>query len=140
MINGESFIPDSSHRRAHSRLSTQIPAVLLSLHGKESALLLDLSLSGAHIRIDLASRTLNHLKIGGNVELEWGNKVGIGEIAWMQKVGHSFDLGLQFFDPLLPRTLTYTRELHDRFWRNGGFRSLTKAQANEWQNGIGNYR
>lgn len=101
--------------------------------------MLDLSLTGSKLRLPGNSATVPSLKIGSNIEIEWGNKATMGSVAWLQKLGGNYDIGIEFFDPILARTLVYTRELNDRFWQQGGFRALQKANTREWANGGAGY-
>ncbi len=92
-----------SGRRRHSRLRLQLPARLITLDGKLHATLVDLSMTGAKLALDIAAPAR------GDAFLEWGSFEVFCAIAWAE--GRL--CGVLFDEPLAAKVLIATRDLGD---------------------------
>ncbi len=90
-------------RRRHSRLRLQLPARLITLGKSYHVTLIDLSLTGAKVALDVSGP--RH----GDAVLEWGGFDAFCSIAWS---AGRFS-GLDFEEPLPARLLIATRDLGD---------------------------
>jgi hypothetical protein len=99
---------NNSHigRRRDSRLRLRrgVPAELVTLHGKFSAQLMDLSLSGAHVRA--FSPTL----VGQDGVISWLGFEAFGKVVWAREG----EIGIAFYDPIEPDVLLKTRQQVDQ--------------------------
>ena len=92
-----------SGRRRHSRLRLQLPARLISLEGNLQATLIDLSLTGAKVALDV------NAPLRGDAFLEWGSFEAFCTISWAE--GRL--CGVLFDEPLASKVLIATRVLGD---------------------------
>jgi hypothetical protein len=99
------FPRSQQHRRRDSRLRIRqgVPAQLMTLDGQDSASLLDLSQSGAHIRLKTP------LRRGQDVILWWLGFEAFGRVVWTS----GSEAGLEFHDLVPTPVLLQTREQVD---------------------------
>ncbi|MXO71211.1 PilZ domain-containing protein [Alteraurantiacibacter buctensis] len=104
MDMGSSF-PSATGRRRDSRLRIRqgVPAQAMTLDGQLSASVLDLSQSGAHLRLSEPLRT------GQDVMLWWLGFEAFGRVVWVS----GSDAGLEFYDLVPAPVLLHTREQVD---------------------------
>jgi hypothetical protein len=109
-------ITSSTGRRRASRLRIRkgVPAQLLTLDGQDTASLLDLSASGAHLR------ARKPLRRGQDVMLWWLGFETFGKIVWV----NGNEAGMEFYDPLPTPILLQTRQQVD-----AGLAPSTEQQA-----------
>ena len=104
MDMGSTF-PSATGRRRDSRLRIRqgVPAQAMTLDGQHSASLLDLSQSGAHLRLSEPLRT------GQDVMLWWLGFEAFGRVVWVS----GKDIGLEFYDLVPVPVLLHTRQQVD---------------------------
>lgn len=110
--------PASNHRRRDARLRIRrgIPSQILTLDGQGSASLLDLSQSGAHLRVKAPLRN------GQDVMLWWLGFEAFGRVVWASEN----EAGVEFHDLLPTPILLQTRHQVD-----AGVAPSTEKQAHE---------
>lgn len=98
-------LPSQTGRRRNSRLriSRGVPAQLMTLNGQDSASLLDLSQSGAHIRVR------SPLRHGQDVIVWWLGFEAFGRVVWTS----GSEAGLEFHDLVPEQVLLHTRKQVD---------------------------
>ena len=111
-------------RRRDCRLRLTIPARVETIHGNYLAVLLDLSQSGAHFRVD------EPLGSGGDALLLWLGFEGFGRIVWST----THHAGLEFDEMLPPATLIATRDLAEKDTRKDDHRQAFET-ARSWYHG-----
>lgn len=101
MDMGSSF-PAQTGRRRDSRLRIRqgIPAQVLTLDGQDSGSLLDLSQSGAHLRLKTP------LRRGQDVMLWWLGFEAFGRVVWV----NDHEAGLEFHELVPEPVLIRTRQ------------------------------
>lgn len=114
-----SSLPGQTGRRRKSRLRIHqgVPAQMLTLDGQDSASLLDLSQSGAHVRSKCAP-----LRRGQDVMLWWLGFEAFGHVVRTR----DREAGIEFYDPVPGPVLLQTREQVD-----GGLARSTAEVAYE---------
>lgn len=125
----------SPPRRQWSRLSTNLPARITTLHGSHSAILLDLSLTGARFQLPHLSYLDPPLMPEQAIELQWDRYSAFGLVAWAGRGSDLTHAGLAFEQWITPKSLIDTRDLQDEFVRKGGFLELARNRAREWAQG-----
>jgi PilZ domain len=105
MDMAQPFPGSDRHRRRKSRLRIQrgVPAQVMTLDGQDSASLLNLSQSGAHLRFKSPVRR------GQEVVLWWLGFEAFGRIVWV----NGTEAGLEFYDLIPTPVLLRTREQVD---------------------------
>ncbi len=116
--------PRPTGRRRDSRLRLAIPARLETIHGTYPAALLDLSQSGAHIRVD------EPLGKGVDAILFWLQFEAFAGVVWSTPT-HA---GLEFDELIAPAVLLDTRDLAERNTRDEDRRDAFEA-ARAWYHG-----
>lgn len=119
-------------RRKQSRLTTTLPARITTLCGCQSAVLLDLSLTGARLRMPHNCELSETLKSGDAAEIAWESYNGFGTVAWLSPTPEGIETGLRFDAIIQPHVLIATRDIQDAFAQKGGFRSIVTEQARQW--------
>lgn len=120
-IGADRSVYTGRRRDSRLRLRRGVPATLMTLDGKVSANLLDLSFSGAHVRADFVFHT------GQQMMLWWLEYETFGTVVWAR----DNEAGLEFDEPLPTATILRTREKVDL----GHVKSpeeLAREQARDW--------
>ncbi|MXP30814.1 hypothetical protein GRI94_17225 [Erythrobacter jejuensis] len=118
-------------RRERSRLKTRLPARITTLTHSCTAVLLDISITGARIELSPYASTPVAFQIGETVLLQWGNFEKLGHLVW--EVGTV--AGMVFEELVTPREIIATRDMQDELARNGGLQSVEHAVARSWYEG-----
>jgi hypothetical protein len=111
-------------KRAESRLRVRLPARLVTLDFNRSAMLRDLSKSGA--RVETTGLPLKCC----DVVLTWYKFEAFGRIMW----SHSGESGIGFYDPIPPEWLIATRDF-DQVDHSSDLRELNRRHAQDWVKG-----
>ena len=98
--------------------------------------MLDLSLTGMKIRLSTECHFAKDLRHGSGAELRWEGMETFGEFIWIVPLIQNYNAGIKFYEPLDPAILYATRDLHDRFWKDGGFKAANRQLARRWVNGL----
>jgi hypothetical protein len=95
--------PQPAVRRREARLRLALPAQIQTTHGRYPAALLDLSQSGARIRL------AHSFGRSCDAVLYWLQFEAFGRIVWFSP----YHAGLEFDEPILAATLLGTRDVID---------------------------
>lgn len=136
MARARPFAPEAPDerpcRRERSRLRTSLPARLTTLGGVFTCEMLDLSLTGARVRIVNRRGHDKAMAAGERAMVEWEGFEAFGTVRWER----GDTLGLRFWDIITPATLVQTRDRQDAFMREGGTRTAERSQARAWVEGL----
>lgn len=108
-------------RDSRLRICMGVPAQVLTLDGQTTASLLDLSASGAHIRVKSA------LRRGQDVMLWWLGFEAFGKVIWADDSANGANEAGVEFDEILPTPVL----LHTRQQVDAGLTPSSDQQAND---------
>jgi len=112
-------------RRGRSRLRVRLPARIVTLTTTRSAILTDLSLTGACLQSNFEP------PVGAEAMLQWYAFEGFGTVVWTD--GNY--AGVKFCELIAPDVLIRTRDLHDAE-RLASDREIAREVAGEWVKGV----
>ncbi len=122
------FTVVAPQRRGRSRLKTCLGAEVLSLAGSLGAELIDLSLTGAKLKIVHRRRVVEGIRPRETVVLTWAGFEAMGNVVWVR----GDFLGVVFDGIVSPQVLIATRDLSDELLAQGGQAVELRRTVRDW--------